>query len=248
MDEQQNLERGISFKELFAVAKQYAILIVVIMVLCIVAGGLYGQFGRPTVYTAEATVMVNVTDDNTADNQMSQTMHEYNKYLYASYLVNAFTSVIPSDAIIAQTNLKLEGKGYSYKKSNISFTVNDQNPVFIVTYQTTVSKEAAVDVLNTVLEVTKETYKQDGSFLQDKLEVLSSPKVENVIAQKDTVKFVIVFFLLGLIICCVIVFIKYFLDDTFKDKETIERITGTDVIAFIMCTDTPSDDKNGGKK
>ena len=63
----------------------------------------------------------------------------------------------------------------------------------------------------------------------------------SVVSDKGTKKTVVIAAVIGLAISLVIIYISYIADSTIKNKEMLEEITGSSVIAFI-------DDVTGGKK
>lgn len=149
----------------------------------------------------------------------------------------------------AQFNSLVNSKAESIKK-NISISYNDNSLILIVTYKSKLisgytdeqmNKELQ-DTLNLLISKTKEvfdeTYVDDEGKTQyvypifgDKLIQLTNPAA--VKKSRGTLKIVAIAFAIGLVLSVGFAFIRYFTDDTMKTKEDVERITGSNVLAYI---------------
>ncbi len=234
-------ESQLTLGALLEAAKRRIGLILAITLFLTVVGGIVGKFFIKTKYTSsgEAIVMMTVGDDD-ANKTSSTTAYQYSVYLAET--VN--TSFLKSDLVLkkASETLKTDHNidiSPEKLKSGLTSTV-DSNRGIAISVKFSSNYEEADVILGTVLNTLVEelnTKKEDGSYTWElfgnSVRITSSPSKVTSDSTSKVIKFLAIFFVIGLVVSAIVIVIGVLLDDTYKSKEQFEKDTGIDVLVTL---------------
>lgn len=234
-------ESQLTLGALLEAAKRRIGLILAITLFLTVVGGIVGKFFIKTKYTSsgEAIVMMTVGDDD-ANKTSSTTAYQYSVYLAET--VN--TSFLKSDLVLkkASETLKTDHNidiSPEKLKSGLTSTV-DSNRGIAISVKFSSNYEEADVILGTVLNTLVEelnTKKEDGSYTWElfgnSVRITSSPSKVTSDSTSKVIKFLAIFFVIGLVVSAIVIVIGVLLDDTYKSKEHFEKDTGIDVLVTL---------------
>lgn len=209
---------------IFNVLYKHLFLIILATIIGLLAGvGVAFLRAKPT-YTATKRVMFITKyseSSNTAGNDV---------ILAKRYLPNAVDK-IKSQIIILDANDIYTGEG-NVNASNISASYGEESLIFSLSY-TDLSPELAEEKLNAVIESAKLNFpRPDFSVAKDS----TLREVENrtsITKNSNFGKFIILGAVAGLVIAVLYAVIKEATDNTIKDREEVEAITGVSLLACI---------------
>lgn len=234
-------ESQLTIGALLDAAKRRIGLILAITLFLTVVGGIVGKFFVKTKYTSsgEAIVMMTVSDDDA--NKISSTT-AYQNSVYLAETVN--TSFLKSDLILKKASETLK-KDHNIDikpeklKSGLTSTV-DSNRGIAISVKFSSNYEAADVILGTILDTLVEelnTKREDGSYewelFGNSVRITSSPSRVTNDSLTKVIKFLVIFFVIGLVVSAIAIVIGVLLDDTYKTKEQFEKDTGIDVLATL---------------
>ena len=257
MNEEVYQEQGISFSDLLFLVKRNILVILIITIVCTIAGGIYAYALKEPVYTAVATAVVQAEQSTTNNSESTS-------YSYSVALTNTFKDVIKSQpVIVAAADELAKNEKYSSVdnvrsslmgklKSNVSVSSTTSTLILTVSAESTDPDEAIL-LANTILEQTIAVTDQyqvdengnnktdaDGNpiylypILGNKLKVLQNADVDTTSEKHNELLILVVACLIGLIISFVIVLIKFLSDDTYTSKDTFEKTYNINILASIQ--------------
>ena len=261
--------KTISFSDIGKLLKSNVLLIVVVLIASLILGACYAVFVQPTKYTATILLEVFYKEDSqvgsngATNNGSEKDSSDSSIYSFARYLPKGYEKRFTSPAYIDDYNKKVD----EYNKNNpdskkqrisgggLTFVIDEELDVlFSVTY--TVSnkgltesemKTLIVDTLNNYIKGSiLKTNLDEKSVYADRLNVISPAMESTVTVDKGYIKCMAIALLAGVVICFVILLIKYLSNDTVSEKADVEELTETTVIAFIPLT--KNDSKNDANK
>ena len=204
-----------------------------LLILATVLGALLG-FGLGIlrvnpVYTETTSVML-ITDFKTASgNNASNT----SKITLAQLYLPNIEMILTSSEFIEATNESYKEQGgesaISASKINIDYS-EEGSLIFNISY-TDSSYELAEDKLDVVVETAKEILKT--KLVADNVELKETTNVNTQSEHYNYTKYIIVGLAVGLLASVGYVTIRYLMDNTIKDREEVERLTGVNVLAYI---------------
>lgn len=259
MDTEKREEQGLSLSDLLFLVKRNIIMVIIVTMVFIIVGAVYGFKIKKPTYTATTTAIVYV-DTSAGGNNPTMA----NNFSYATYFTSTFSSFIKSNPVLSVTSETLKEK-YSYNNITRDYlkscvSVSTETNSLILTINAKVSsrddtkgREMARHIANTVIdsaiqEANKYKYDDNGNIILDKdgnpeyqYKVLADKlvvmeKVESnhdVTYRRGALTTILISFLIGLVLSFIIILIKYLTDDTFTSKESFEEVTGINVLSII---------------
>ena len=204
-----------------------------LLILSTVLGALLG-FGLgilrvSPVYTETTSVML-ITDFKTASgNNASNT----SKITLAQLYLPNIEMILTSSEFIEATNESYREQGgeseITASKININYS-DEGSLIFNISYNDS-SYELAEEKLDVVVETAKEILKT--KLVADNVELKETTNVNAQSEHYNYTKYIIVGLAIGLLISVGYVTIKFLMDNTIKDREEVERLTGVNVLAYI---------------
>lgn len=243
MEEQKNNESGLSFQDLILLVKKNLLLIILIVALFTVAGSVYGLRFKKYSYavTSQALVLV---DGSTIISPGSTSATS--SFSGAQYYTGIYSDFIKSTPVRKAVQEKLLANGYDLSMKEISQSISTNvagNYTLVINITVTTSnKELSVLMANLVLdEAIKKLNMPNPSDpsefeygeLANKLKVYYKAEDIDVVASRGALKVIVITFAVGIILSCLIVFVKYLLDDTFSSKEDFEKIFNINVLSVV---------------
>lgn len=217
-------EQVISLEEIFEAIKKRWIMIVAITVVCTLVSGILSFFVIKPTYEVSTKVFIGKEENDesgysTSDIQMYQ------------QLLQTYAQAIKTKDLVSRA---VEGSKYEVEASSIveglTVTPITSTQILQIKYQSGNPKEA-LSILNDVTEEFIETSKDlvpNGNVrIIEAAELPESP-----VAPNKTMN-VAIAFLLGLMVSVGLVFLLEYLDNTYKNKEQLEKETELPVLGAI---------------
>ena len=214
----------IDLGELFSYFVQRIYIIIIAVLVCLICGITYTVFLKEPLYKSDVNVIVVSKEKETSSALQSEITA--NQKLAATY-----RELVESRRIVKQVIKNLNLK-YSVRELQEMITVENVNETEII--RITVNSKSAMEakmIANETAEIFEkeivDIYNLENVSIIDKAELASSPYNVNLI--KDSV----IYFALGLVFSCGIIFVIYYFDNTIKSVEQIEKHLGIPVIGTV---------------
>ena len=231
----------IDLKELFSIFWQKKLEILIIILVCLLLGGVYSYFIVTPKYTSYTTLLLTqvTNNQNQEDTSITQTDLTLN-----SKLVSTYRELIKSDAVIKEVISHLNINNLDEKKIKKSIGVNAVADTEIIKISVTnENPDYAEMIANKIAEVFSDKiadiYKINNVYVVDKAVAKDEPS--NINHLKDLV----IFAFIGIVIACGYVLLLNMLDTTVKTEADIEKLTGLMVLVAIPDYDA---EVKGGRK
>ena len=157
-----------------------------------------------------------------------------------SKLVATYREIIKSKTVLKDVinTLDLE---YTTKElyRNITVSTVADTEMISITVKSLNAEEAA-KVANKLAEIFSENIKEIYNL--ENISIIDKAEIEYVPTNLNVVKQLIIYFLIGFVVACGIVFVLFYFDTTLKDASQIEKM------GFVVLTSIPERIEEGGKK
>ena len=221
------MEEEIDLKSIFNMFWDRKIGIIVIILLCIVAGYVYTTFFVSPVYKATSTaILTNNTEGEDGKTAVTQTEVTLNNSLLSTYRGIATSDSVVSK-VISNLGLKISAETL---KNQISVTSATNTQIIQITVKNadpSLAAKIANEIRSVFTERVAELYDMQNIKPLDDAKVPTTPS--NVNHAKDIVMFAAI----GIVIAILYVVIANLLDNTVKSSSDIEKAVGLNVIAEI---------------
>ena len=218
----------INLKELFTYFKARILIMLIIILSVVLLGSIYSLFLKVPVYESTSSIVL-VNDEGEAStnsasyNQSDATL---NKSLIATY-----SEIVKTNRVMEKVikNLSLD---YSITelKNEIKVT-NSTNTEIIKIQVIDKDKGLAAEIANEVVKVfseeIKDIYKLQNVSVVDVATEASTPYNINFIKE------IVIYFLIGAVVACALVFVTFYFDTTIKSTEEIENTLGLPVFGVV---------------
>lgn len=224
------MEEEIDLKSIFNMFWDRKIGIIVIILLCIVAGYVYTTFFVTPVYEATSTAILTSNNESSSDEGGTAGVTQTEVTLNNS-LLSTYREIATSDSVVSKviSNLGLNISDDALK-SQITVTSATSSQVIQITVENE-NAELAAKIANEIRQVftdrVAELYDMQNIKSLDDAKVPTSPS--NINHTKDIVMFAAI----GVVLAVIYVVIANLLDNTVKSSSDIEKATGLNVIAEI---------------
>lgn len=201
----------------------------VLIILCTVFGALlglgYGVIRVKPVYTKTSTVML-VTGIESSSYS--------NNLVLGQYYLKDVAMILQSTEFIEEVNAEYSENGGTGEISSgsISFSYgNDDSLIFSISYSDS-SYELAEKKLNAIITHSQE--RLVDLIKADSVKLKETNNVKSETYKYNYTKHIVIGLLAGCVLAVGYTMLKYFLDNTVKDRLEIEEITGVNVLACIV--------------
>ncbi len=202
----------------------YIILAVILATLC---GFGYGILTVKPVYTKTSTVML-VTGIDTMSGQSSGSNNVTLSQIHLPNVVNMLGS---EEFITGSNNLYHKTHEGTISKYNISVKFSgEESLIFSISYSD-VSFEEAENKLDAVIGNAQARLKDYLKADNVQLKETSNVKLQSI--SYNYYRFILFGFIIGAVLAIGVLTLVYFLDNTAKDREEIELLTGVSILAYI---------------
>lgn len=224
------MEEEIDLKSIFNMFWDRKIGIIVIILLCIVAGYVYTTFFVTPVYEATSTAILTSNNESSSDEGGTAGVTQTEVTLNNS-LLSTYREIATSDSVVSKviSNLGLNISDDALK-SQITVTSATNSQVIQITVENedaSLAARIANEIRQVFTDRVAELYDMQNIKPLDDAQVPMSPS--NINHMKD----IIIFAGIGIVLAVAYVFIANLLDNTVKSSSDIEKATGLNVIAEI---------------
>lgn len=190
--------------------------------------------------TYESTTKIYILNKNESQNVT------YSDMQLGTQLTKDYSELINSryvlEEVIQKLRLNLDYQGLKEKVSVssptdtriVAITVTDKDPVEAMNIANAI-RESASNHIGNVMDI-------------DAVNVVESANMPTKKAGPSYLKWTAIAGMLGVLLVCAMVLIKYLLDDTIKTSEDVERYLGLSTLAIIPIIETEADSKKKRKK
>lgn len=205
--------------------------IVVTVVVFALLGLIYSKFLVTPMYKSSTTFVLSKSKDSTTETETTSEAITQSDITLNSKLVSTYSEIIKSKTIAKEVinSLGLD-MSISEFTSGVSVTSKDDTELIEITVSNSNPKLSA-DIANSLAEVFRE--KVNDIYKIDNLSVIDIAEPSEVPYNIGTVKNIVIFALVGLVLSCGIIFVIVYFDDTVKDEKDIETLLNIPVIAAI---------------
>lgn len=226
---------------LYALKNKIAYIIVTVLVFAVL-GFVYSKFLITPMYKSSTSFVLSKSTESTT--QSGTTTSEgitQSDVTLNSKLVSTYNEIIKSKTIAKEVMASL-GLDMTVSEFKSRVTVSSKSDTELI--EITVANEdpyVSAAIANSLAEVFRdkvyEVYKIDNLSVIDEAEPSATPY--NI----GTVKNILLFAIVGLVLSCGVIFIIVYFDDTVKEEKDVEALTNIPVIAAIPVLE----DNEGGK-
>lgn len=227
----------INIKELFDFFVSKTRIIILVTLVVVLIGAMYSMFFQTPIYEANTRlVLTGVAESNQGTNS-GTTLNDVN---LNSKLVATYREIIKSKTILKDVinTLDLDYTADTLAE-NISVSTVSDTEMIIITVESSKAEETATvanELAKVFSEQIKEIYKIENISVIDKAEVPTVPSNINIVKQ------VVIYFLIGIVLSCAIVFAMFYFDTTLKDGSQVEKL------GLTVLTTIPEKQEDGGKR
>lgn len=227
----------INIKDLFSFFISKTRIIILVTLIVVLIGAIYSMFFQTPIYEANTRlVLTGVAESNQSTNS-GTTLNDVN---LNSKLVATYREIIKSKTILKDVinTLDLDYTADALAE-NISVSTVSDTEMIIITVESSKAEETATvanELAKVFSEQIKEIYKIENISVIDKAEVPTVPSNINIVKQ------VVIYFLIGVVLSCAIVFAMFYFDTTLKDGSQVEKL------GLTVLTTIPEKQEDGGKR
>lgn len=211
----------INLLEVLEYFKNKLIWIIASIILVILIGNIYTTITRVPMYRSNTTILLVGSNEKVNQNDVSLNNN----------LVTTYSEIIKSRKVLTKVinNLKLE---YSVEELSNHITVGTKTDTQIITVTVSdkdpkKSKDIANEVSSVFAKEIKAIYRLDNVAIIDSAVLAEKPY--NITYLKDNV----IYFSIGLVLSCAVIFIMFYFDTTIKSTESIEEKLGLNVLGVV---------------
>lgn len=226
-----NEEIEIDLRELFGVLISRWVIILAVGIICAVAAGVFTKLCITPMYQSTTKIYMLSKGESSSSGGVSAALTSITDMQMGSQIITDFQAMITCDPIMEKVidNLELDVKneGLAAKISTnnpdntriLELTVTDADPF--------IAKEIANEVADVSIEYIAEVMGVEPST------VFQQAKVAETKSSPSTSKNVMIAFVLGIVLVCAIIIVRYLLDDTIQSQEDIEKYLGINTLGLI---------------
>lgn len=229
---------------LYALKNKIAYIIVTVLIFAVL-GFVYSKFLITPMYKSSTSFVLSKSTESTTQTGTSTTTTSegitQSDVALNSKLVSTYSEIIKSKTIAKEVMASL-GLNMTISEFTSRVTVSSKSDTELI--EITVSNEdpyVSAAIANSLAEVFRdkvyEIYKIDNLSVIDEAEPTATPY--NI----GTVKNILLFAIVGLVLSCGIIFVIVYFDDTVKEEKDVEALVNIPVIAAIPVLE----DSEGGK-
>ena len=221
------MEEEIDLKNVFQMFWDRKVGIVIIILLCIVAGYVYTTFFVSPVYKATSTaILTSNTETEEGQSAVTQTEVTLNNSLLSTY-----RGIATSDSVVSKviSNLGLKISADTLK-NEISVTSATNTQIIQIAVENA-DPSLAAKIANEIREVFTERVAE--LYDMQNIKPLDDAKVPTAPSNINHTKDVFMFACIGIVLAIIYAIIANLLDNTVKSSSDIEKAVGLNVIAEI---------------
>lgn len=223
MQQIMNEEIQIDIKEIFQVFIKKAWIIIFVGIVCALGTGLYSSYVMNPIYTSSTKIYVinrqNKGTTTYADLQTGTQLTMDYKILVLSRSV--------TEQVISNLNLNM-----THNELISSITVNiPQNTRILEIFVRNKDPEVARKIADCIASISAE--RMVSIMEMEKVNIIDSANLPTIPSSPDVKKNIIIGGIVGIIISTILVYVFYFMNDSIKNSEDIEKHLGLNILATI---------------
>ena len=226
------MEEEIELREIFKIFWDKKLEIILILILSVILGVFYTKYLINPEYTSSATIILANDDEGSQNKTLTQSEVTLNDKLITTYSTLAKSNSVLEEVI---ENLRIKNRYDENSLRNKVTVAAITNTQVIKISATDENPRLASEIANEITKVF--TKKVSQMYNINNIKVLSSAETSTTPSNIDLKKNVIIFLAGGLAIGIIYCIIANLLDTTIKDKQNIEEITSSNVLAEIPIYD-----------
>lgn len=222
----------INIKDFFVYLKHYIVAFIVVIVIAVVGVAVYEMNFKVPIYQARTTVVIAKSDS--ADNSAA-TLNDVNM---SQKLATTYSEIAKSELVLNQVieNLNLN-VGVKSLSKNITIKPVDDTSILSITVSNSDAEQAAV-IANEIAKVFSDEVKE--IYKVENVKQLSVAVVPEAPSNNTLTRDLILVVVISAIGVTGFAFLRFYLDDTVKYSEDIEKAIGLPVTGRISKGDTKS--------
>ncbi|NIK69227.1 Wzz/FepE/Etk N-terminal domain-containing protein [Paenibacillus sp. BK033] len=223
------MSEELDLREYFLIVRKRLLLIVIFVLVCTVASGVYTKIFKDPIYEASTKIVVNRTNESLAVGAL-----DINAINSNIKMIETYKEVIKTPAILGKVAEKYPQLGLSAKELAKKIKVSSVNDTQVMTLAVQdVSYRQAAEIVNAISIVFQQEIPnifqvQNVSILNEAiLDDQPAPVSPNVTLN------IIIAFVVSLMIAVGIAFLLEYMDDTIKTEADVERYLGQPTLAMV---------------
>ena len=222
----------INIKDFFSYLKHYILAFVIVIILAVVGVLIYDNMFKSPVYKAQTTVVIAKSD---GESDSATTLNDINA---SQKLVSTYGEIAKSELVLNKVIENL-GLRVSIKELNKNLTIRPVNETSILSITVSdqkpqLSATIANEIASVFSEEVKKIYKIENVTQLSVAVVPSSP------ANNTTVRDLVLAVVIAILAVTAFAFLRFYLDDTVKQNDDVEKIIGLPVTGSILKSDVKS--------
>ncbi|MBO5067264.1 MAG: hypothetical protein J6C62_02535 [Clostridia bacterium] len=216
----------------FKVLYKNIVLIILITVLCALLSFGYSLLNKKTSVTVSQSVILRTAvSSSQGESQSTNASH-------GKIYINEIRDIITNPKAIEKINayyIDVFGEDAGKISAGaIGVSSKENSLIFNISY-TDKDEKVAFDKLTAIYTVANEQLIQEDIQAESAELILTdgTGKIFSVVTTSDTSKNIILGAIVGIVISVAIAFILYVLDNTVKDKDEFEELTGVSILAYL---------------
>lgn len=219
------MEEELDLSELFSYFMKNIGIIIIFVLLFLVLGLGYTLFIKVPQYHSDVTViLVNKTSQQTSSTLQSDVM--INQKLAATY-----RELVESRRVLSQVIDELD---LNYTVEQLQEMISVENVKETEIIKINVSSKIPTEACKIANETAKMFKKEIAEIYNlENISIIDEAKIPRNPYNMNLVKDIIIYFMLGLVVSCGIVFVIYYFDNSVKSVEQVEKVLGIPVIGTV---------------
>ena len=201
-------------------------LIIIATIVCALFGFIANVVFSKPIYTATQEVMLRMEIKESSTNQSSD-----NATLAQTYLEDV------SNTITGGSDLeKIANESYGYaseiRKENISVTVGEKSMIFFISYND-YDKQLAKEKLEQVIDAAEVVLDKENTIEAENISLVRTMNSITISKSTKTTTYVAVGAVVGLVLSVMFAILANMFDNTVKDIDEFEEMTGTSLLSHV---------------
>lgn len=223
----------IDIKDFFSYLKRYILAFVIAIVLAVAGVFIYDKMFKKPVYQARTTVVIAKSDVSSAEGASAASLNDINA---SQKLVTTYAEIAKSELVLNQVieNLGLHVNAKELSKNLVIKPVDDTSilSISVKDLNARLSATIANEIAKVFAKEVTEIYKVENVT---QLSVASTPEIPSNNTLSRDIVLAMAIAVLGV---AGIAFLKYYLDDTVKHSDDVEKLVGLSMTGRVLKSDT----------
>ncbi|MBR3138191.1 polysaccharide biosynthesis tyrosine autokinase [Candidatus Saccharibacteria bacterium] len=218
----------INIKDFFNYLKHYILAFIILAIVAVGGTIIYDTVIKQPIYQAQTTVVVANADGTNLENSSAATLNDINA---SQKLVTTYSEIAKSELVLNRVveNLGLQLNAKQLSK-NLSVKVIDNTSILSISVKDPIPRVASAtanEVAKVFTEEVKSIYKVDNVTQLSVAETPESP------ANNTLTRDIILSFAIAIILVAGFAFLKFYLDDTIRYNDDVEKAIGFPITGRI---------------